>query len=138
MLPCGWVPNDPSGFFKLFLEELHQQWKASCFDANERVQALRRDQVKNRGRSHSLVVELAKNALGRADLRRCLQSHIEGLNKVVATNDSLKRAQKLQFRELIDEIDQAMTAKLDHMEQAVRDLLQIVGWLAQIFLQTLR
>ncbi|KAJ5623451.1 hypothetical protein N7490_012056 [Penicillium lividum] len=131
MLPYGWVSNDPSGFFKLFLEELHQKWKASCSDANERVEALRRDQVKNRGRSHSLVVELAKNALGRADLRRCLQSHIEGLNKVVTTNDSLERPHKLQFRELVDEIDQVMTAKLDHMEQAVRDILQIeLAWVS--------
>ena len=40
MLPSGWVPNNSSDFFKLFLEALQQQWKASCTDANERIEVL--------------------------------------------------------------------------------------------------
>ena len=40
MLPSGWVPNDPFDFFRLFLDTLHQQWKATCFDANGRVKVL--------------------------------------------------------------------------------------------------
>lgn len=45
---------------------------------------------------------------------------------MVTTNVSLEGEQKSQLREVIDGIDQAVTAKLDHMEQTVRDLLQIV------------
>ncbi|KAJ5131840.1 hypothetical protein N7448_005998 [Penicillium atrosanguineum] len=129
MLPSGWVPNDPSDFFNLFLEALHQKWKASCFDANERIELLRHDQVKKCGRSRGLVDELAKNALQRADLRRCLQSHIEGLNEVVTTNLSLEPDP--QLKELIHGIDQEVSVKLDKMEQAVRDLLQIVRKLTE-------
>lgn len=62
----------------------------------------------------------------RAELRQCLQSHVDGLLEVVTTNVSLEREHKSQLREVINGIDQAVTAKLDHMEQAVRDLLQIV------------
>jgi hypothetical protein len=40
MLPSGWVPNDPSDFFRMFLEALHQKWKATCSNANARVEVL--------------------------------------------------------------------------------------------------
>jgi len=40
MLPSGWVPNNSLEFFKMFLMTLQQQWKASCADANERVEVL--------------------------------------------------------------------------------------------------
>lgn len=80
--------------------------------------------MKKRGRSHGLVDEIAENALGRADLRQCLQTHIEGLNEVVDTNNSFEADP--QMRAIIEEIDQEVSANLDKMEQAVRDLLQIV------------
>ncbi|KAJ5797653.1 uncharacterized protein N7503_006949 [Penicillium pulvis] len=123
-LSSGWVPRVPLEFFKLFLIDLQQQWKASCAVANERVELLRHDQIKRRGRSHGFIDELAKNALGRADLRQCLKSHIEGLNRLVDTNVPFKPDS--QIRALMDGIDQKVTANLDTMEQAVRDLLQIV------------
>jgi hypothetical protein len=47
---------------------------------------------------------------------------------VVTTNVSLEIESKLQLRKVVNEIDQAVTAKLDHLEQAARDLLQIVRW----------
>lgn len=40
MFPSGCVPNDPLDFFRLFLEALHQKWKATCFNANARVAVL--------------------------------------------------------------------------------------------------
>lgn len=40
MLPSGWVPNDPSDFFRLFLEALHQEWKVTCSNASARVEVL--------------------------------------------------------------------------------------------------
>lgn len=40
MLPSGWLPNDPSDFFGLFLEALRHKWKATCSNANARVEAL--------------------------------------------------------------------------------------------------
>lgn len=50
---------------------------------------------------------------------------------MVSTDISLQSKHKSQIKERIDEIDQTMTAKLDNMEQAVRDLLQIVRWLSE-------
>jgi hypothetical protein len=73
----------------------------------------------------------------RADLRQCLQSHIEGLLVVVNTNSSLGRKDKSQLVKEVNGIDQDVTEKLDHMEQAVRDLLQIVRYLAKTLLQAL-
>lgn len=90
----------------------------------------RHDQVKKRGRSYGLVDELARNALERADLRQCLQSHIEGLLTVVKANSSLEEKHQSQLEGEISELDLEVTAKLDHMEQAVRDILQIVSYLA--------
>ncbi|KAF3399901.1 Ankyrin repeat domain-containing protein 50 [Penicillium rolfsii] len=131
MLPSGWLPNDPSDFFGLFLEALRHKWKATCSNANARVEALRHDQVKKRGRSYGLVDELAKNALERADLRQCLQSHIEGLLTVVKANSSLEEKHQSQLEGEISELDLEVTAKLDHMEQAVRDILQIeLAWVS--------
>jgi hypothetical protein len=40
MLPSGWVPIDTLDFFRLFLEALHQEWKATCSNANARVEVL--------------------------------------------------------------------------------------------------
>ena len=40
MLPRGGVPHEPSDFFRLFLETLHQEWKAKCSNANTRVELL--------------------------------------------------------------------------------------------------
>jgi hypothetical protein len=40
MLPSSCVPHDPSDFFGLFLETMHQEWKAKCSNANARVEAL--------------------------------------------------------------------------------------------------
>jgi ABC-type transporter Mla subunit MlaD len=51
---------------------------------------------------------------------------MEGLKEVVATNLSAISGHQAQLRAAINELDQAMTAKFDHMEQAVRELLQIV------------
>ncbi|KAJ5538533.1 hypothetical protein N7494_008012 [Penicillium frequentans] len=129
MLSSGWVPETSSDFFELFLMDLQQRWKASCTNANGRVELLRHDQIKERGRSHAFIDELAKNALGRADLRQCLKSHIEGLNRLVDTNFSFEPDP--QIRALIDKIEQEVTANLDTMEQAVRDLLQIeLAWIS--------
>ena len=83
----------------------------------------RREQV----RSRHFINELAKNALKRADLRQCLQSHIEGLNGVVTSNISLDLERKSQILALIERIDQTVTAKLDYMDQAVREIIQIVS-----------
>ncbi|KAJ6016529.1 hypothetical protein N7540_011120 [Penicillium herquei] len=131
MLSCGWVPKDPSEFFERFLKSLHRSWKRTCSDANSRIEVLRREQVRKRGRSYGLVNELAKNALERAELRQCLQSHIEGLLEVVTTNISLEMEQRSQLRELVDGIEQTVIVKLDNMEQAVRDILQIeLAWVS--------
>ncbi|KAJ5225237.1 hypothetical protein N7468_006462 [Penicillium chermesinum] len=131
MLPSGWVPSDPSDFFNLFLEALYHKWRATCSDENARIEKLRHDQLKNRGGNYGLVDELAKNALERAELRQCLQSHIEGLLDVVKFNASLQTERKSQLREVVDELEQTVTTKLDNMEQAVRDLLQIeLAWVS--------
>lgn len=45
---------------------------------------------------------------------------------MVTTNVSLEIERKPQLREAVNGIDQTVTAKLDHLEQAARDLLQIV------------
>jgi hypothetical protein len=65
--------------------------------------------------------------LERAALRQCLQSQIEGLNEVLTTNSSFGFGQKAQLLAALGRIGQDVTVKLDHMEQAVRELLQIVG-----------
>lgn len=52
---------------------------------------------------------------------------------MVATNFSAQLGHKARLRASIDKIDQAMTAKFDHMEQAVRELLQIVRSFAEKF-----
>ncbi|KAJ5559563.1 hypothetical protein N7513_001962, partial [Penicillium frequentans] len=131
MLSCGWVPKAPSHFFERFLKSLHRSWKKACSDANSRIEVLRRDQVRKRGRSYGLVNELAKNALERAELRQCLQSHIEGLLEVTTTNMTLEIEQRSQLRELVDGIEQTVIVKLDNMEQAVRDILQIeLAWVS--------
>lgn len=56
---------------------------------------------------------------------------------MVNTNSSLGGEHKSQLENEIGGIDQNVTAKLDHMERAVRDLLQIVSYLAEILLQAL-
>ncbi|CAI7651117.1 unnamed protein product, partial [Penicillium manginii] len=89
------------------------------------VTVQRHEQVRKRGRSHGLVDELAKNAVERAASRRCLQSHVARLHEVVKNNSTLERGHKPELRATIDDLDQAMTAKLDHMERAVREPLQM-------------
>jgi hypothetical protein len=53
---------------------------------------------------------------------------------MVTINTSLDLAQKSCVREDIDEIEHTVTARLDHLEQAIRELLQIVSLHAKILL----
>jgi hypothetical protein len=46
---------------------------------------------------------------------------------MVTLNTSLDLNQKSRITKAIDEIEHSVTARLDHLEQAVRELLQIVS-----------
>lgn len=86
----------------------------------------RGDQVKKKGRSFDLVDRLAKNSQSRACLRQSLQSHIEQLRDMVNINPSFNLEQKSRIIAAIDDLEQVVATKLDHLEQAIRELLQIV------------
>jgi hypothetical protein len=50
---------------------------------------------------------------------------------MVRLNTSLDLTQKSRIREDIDTIEHSVTARLDHLEQAIRELLQIVSALVE-------
>jgi hypothetical protein len=53
---------------------------------------------------------------------------------MVTLNISLDLDQKSSIRDAIDEIEHSVTARLDHLEQAVRELLQIVSLQVKLLL----
>lgn len=73
-----------------------------------------------------MIDRLARNARRRTELRRCLRQHIEGLRKAVDTDPTIEVEQKLQLTKSIDKMQKSLTARLDDVEEVVRDLLQIV------------
>ena len=81
-----------------------------------------------------MVDRLAKNSLSRARLRQGLGTHTEQLAEMVKLNASLDLTQKSCIREDIDEIKHSVTARLDHLEQSVRELFQIVSLLVKLSL----
>ncbi|KAJ5620713.1 hypothetical protein N7510_004697 [Penicillium lagena] len=130
-LPNGWMPEDPADFVRQFLVTVQQKWKSVCFDASQKVEELRGEQVKKKGRSLDLIDQLAKNSQSRAGLQKYLQSHLERVREMLMLNTSLDLNQKSQIRADIDSIEKDLTARLNHLEQAVRELLQIeLAWVS--------
>ncbi|CAG7939810.1 unnamed protein product [Penicillium salamii] len=130
-LPSACIPQNPADFVGQFLTCLYHEWKNFCTDASKRVEELRGDQVRKKGRSFNLVNRLAKNSQSRARLRQCLQSHVEQLRDMVNIDPSFNLEQKSRILAAIDDLAQVVTTKLDHLEQAIRELLQIeLAWVS--------
>ncbi|KAF9888944.1 hypothetical protein FE257_008113 [Aspergillus nanangensis] len=130
-LPNGWMPKNPFELFQQFMDHLHQEWNKSCLRLADRVEVLRRDQVNSRGGNLDLIDHLAQASKSRAQLSKCLQSHIEGINDVITNNTSFDLEQKSQLATDLEIIDKRLTSKLSHSEQSVRELLQIeLAWVS--------
>ena len=148
-LPNGWMPNNPFEFFQQFIDHLHQEWNTFCLELADRVEKLvgyentvtvfkldfgtdllahsqRSDQVNSRGGNPDLIDHLAQASKSRAQLSKCLQSHIDGINDVITNNTSFDLEQKAQLATDMETFEKRLTSKLSHSEQSVRELLQIV------------
>lgn len=88
--------------------------------------------MEQKGETLDLIDELANNALRRAEVRTCLRSHINRLIQGIREHASLDEKMKKKLTDVICEIERSATGRLDGMEQAVRELLQIVSLRAQI------
>ncbi|KAE8140150.1 ankyrin repeat-containing domain protein [Aspergillus pseudotamarii] len=132
MLPNGWVPHDSFELFEQFLDHLHHEWNQYCLRLTDRVEELRRDQVKAKGVSHSLIDSLVHASQSRANLSKCLQSHIDGINDIIRTNTSFDLGQKSQLATDMRLIGKKLTSKLRQSEQSLRELLQIeLAWVSR-------
>ncbi|KAE8366569.1 hypothetical protein BDV27DRAFT_155844 [Aspergillus caelatus] len=132
MLPNGCVPHNPFDLFKQFLDHLHQEWNKSCLRLTDRVEELRRDQVKYKGVSHELIDCLAQASQSRAHLSKCLHSHIEGINDIINTNTSFDLEEKSRLATDMGVIEKRLMSKLSHSEQSLRELLQIeLAWVSR-------
>jgi pyruvate formate-lyase activating enzyme-like uncharacterized protein len=88
--------------------------------------------VEQIGEALDLIDELANKALRRAEVRTCLRSHINRLIQGIKEHASLDERMNEKLTDIIRDIERSATRGLDGMEQAVRELLQIVSLRAQI------
>ncbi|PLN79386.1 ankyrin repeat-containing domain protein [Aspergillus taichungensis] len=127
----GWMPDNPFEFFQQFVDHLHRKWNKSCSRFAVRVEKLRGDQVNARGGNPGLIDHLAQASKSRAQLSKCLQSHINGINDVITGNTSFDLEQKSQLAADMETFEKRLTAKLSHSEQSIRELLQIeLAWVS--------
>lgn len=148
-LPNGWMPNNPFEFFQQFVDRLRRKWNKSCSKLAGRVEKLvgyenivtlfkldfgtdllahfqRSDQVNSRGGNSDLIDHLAQASKSRAQLSKCLQLHIDGINDVITNSTSFDLEQKAQLAADMETFEKRLTSNLSHSEQSIRELLQIV------------
>jgi hypothetical protein len=82
--------------------------------------------VKQKGRTPEFIDELANNASIRMKVRKCLRSHIDRLRCEVKSDHYLKEENQSKLTEIIGGIETSAIRSLDDMDQAVRELLQMV------------
>ncbi|KAE8376541.1 ankyrin repeat-containing domain protein [Aspergillus bertholletiae] len=123
------VPESISDFCQQFLRELVEEWDKICSKGIQDIEGIRSHQLKLRGRSRRLIDDLARNSLKRAELRRCLQQQVSGLQKAVDDSTTIKIDEKKQLANRIENMKKSVASQLDDMERAIRELLQIeLAW----------
>jgi len=69
---------------------------------------------------------IAQNARDRTKIRICLQSQIQELKDIVNFDTSL-RSDGLELIRTINDLEEYVISKLSHIDQGLRDVLQIVS-----------
>ena len=69
---------------------------------------------------------IAQNARDRTKIRICLQSQIQELKDIVNFDTSL-RLDGLELIRTINDLEEYVISKLSHIDQGLRDVLQIVS-----------
>lgn len=73
-----------------------------------------------------MVKRLAENTLKRAKLRQCHQQHVSGLSRAFKSDANLGPIHKAEQIARVDQLRDSVRARLDHLEQLSKELLQIV------------
>ncbi|KGO61414.1 hypothetical protein PEX2_084890 [Penicillium expansum] len=128
----GSFPTSDSHFFRLFLRDLKNQWAIACSIASVRIEEIQKEQLEQRGRKSTLIDQLAENASIRINVRNCLRSHINRLSHQVKTDRFFTKDTRTELTALVNEIGNDATGRLDDMERASRELLQMeLAWVSK-------
>lgn len=73
-----------------------------------------------------MIKNIAQNARDRTKIRICLQSQIQELKDLVNFDTSL-RLNGLELIRTISDLEEYVISKLSHIDQGLRDVLQIVS-----------
>ncbi|KAJ6076926.1 hypothetical protein N7499_008907 [Penicillium canescens] len=124
------VPETPVKFFEHFLEHLRKRWNKLCSDLDTEFEKIRSSQIEKEGGSHAMIKNIAQNARDRTKIRICLQSQIRELKDVVNFDTSL-RLNSLELIRTINDLEEYVISKLSHIDQGLRDVLQIeFAWIS--------
>ncbi|KAF2825893.1 hypothetical protein CC86DRAFT_324609 [Ophiobolus disseminans] len=122
-LSNGWLPRDGPDFFAHFLDELGKRWRKVCDLADQHLTDCRLDQPQAKGESRELISRLAQDAQTWADLRRKLKDHVRTAQEFVKIHGH--RSDNQDLNNLIEDLGLTNGRRIDQLEQAVRDLLQL-------------
>lgn len=86
----------------------------------------RQKQLEKQGRSRKIIHALAQNSLTRAKFRRYLQQHVVGLRKAVKDNFIIGPDDEKCLIETINNLNESVKGRMDSLEQAAKEILQIV------------
>ncbi|KNG45934.1 ankyrin repeat-containing protein [Stemphylium lycopersici] len=127
MLPNGYVPDDGPQFLAQFLHYLSLQWYKLCNDAEDHLAECRMDQLQAKGKSQELMLRFAQDAQTWSDLRKTWitqrRTLVEFASEYCARHNSGRGLGPLLKR--IGEINSRVIERLDGLDQAVRDMLQL-------------
>jgi hypothetical protein len=83
-------------------------------------------QIEKEGGSHEIIKHIAQNARDRTKIRICLQSQMQELKDIVNFN-TFRRSKGPELIRTINDLEEAVNSKLSHIDQGLRDVLQIVS-----------
>ncbi|KAH6884162.1 ankyrin repeat-containing domain protein [Thelonectria olida] len=126
-LGSPYIPADGMEFFTQFIGALEKKWMRLCSGGDNRMSGRRISQLILRGSSPDLVENLAKDAQKWAELRDDLRDQVEAALKFarVYCRKYNKSIGLKTTEQAINDLNNHVTARLDKLDQTVRDLLQV-------------
>ncbi|PVH92104.1 hypothetical protein DM02DRAFT_544386 [Periconia macrospinosa] len=124
-LPYGWIPENGTDFFALFMKFLKEKWLETCKQAEEHLENRRRQQLHKKGDDPRFIFHLAEDAKTRAKLRNILRNQIRGIKKLVTEyHDSYSESPIPQLsHKQIESFDVEINDEFGQLEQSIKDLL---------------
>ncbi|KAF1936893.1 hypothetical protein EJ02DRAFT_386559, partial [Clathrospora elynae] len=127
MLPSGWIPKDGLDFFSHFLQTLKNRWLQVCDLADHHLTDCRLNQLREKGESRELIPRLAQNARTWTELRRTLKGHVITAENFANEYCYRHNGNRIRhdIKHLIPHFAAEVGARIDNLDQNVRDILQL-------------